>query len=292
MEKKEKFEFKNILNLHIKYVDYLISKTYLSHQDIKNIALSGSETEAEIRFLFQNIIPDRFRVTHGYILHAPDNVSEPKLSKQVDFIIVDNLVTNRIFSLDKNNGMEIVPVESVVGIFEVKRTLNEDILGKALEHLKSIIDTVGINKADPIHYLPGGIPLDGLTSGTHSNPLIGIISLDHDIPNNQTTAQKLFIEANKLKLDFITSLSGLMICPVDTPKDNLPVNFLIKNIRDNPDEYYCFLNENNVKQTTVLSRLFGYVSAYLANCTGKKINARNYFFNKRTWELIEEQVKK
>lgn len=280
------FNYKDILDLHIKYVDYILAKTYLSHQKVRNINLTGSEVESEIRLLFQNLIPERFRVTHGYILYAEDSISMPKLSRQVDFILVDNLVASKLFTLDKHNGMEIVPVECVVGVFEIKRTLTMDSFAKAAEHLESIVSAVSIKKDDTLHYLPGGIPLNGLVSGIHSNPLLGIFSLDHSLSNDQTTATHLIHKASFLKLDFIASLSGLLVCPVDTPNSDEPVNFLVSNIYDDPNRHYCYLNKQVVSQSTILSRLFGYINAYLANCTGRKINVKNYFFNKNTWELL------
>lgn len=47
-------KFNDIYGLHIKYIDYLIAKSLFSHQEAKNINLSGSEVENEIRVFFKN----------------------------------------------------------------------------------------------------------------------------------------------------------------------------------------------------------------------------------------------
>lgn len=279
------FEYKKILNLHAKYIDYLLEKTHLSHQGMRNINLCGSEVESEIRSFMQNLIPERFKVTHGYILYAPDNESEPRVSPQVDLILVDTLVTHNIFTLDKNNGMEIVPVEAVVGVFEIKRTLNSESFRGAVEQLKEIINTVNIPKSDKTEYLPGGIRLEGLQSSIYSNPLIGIISLDHDktyFDNKVEMAQEIFKRANDSNLDFISSLSGMLILPMEEEGDQ----FLVLNFRDKEDQYYAYLNQSNATQVSIISRFIGYICAYLAQCTGRKVNVWNYFFNKTTWEKI------
>lgn len=280
---EENFKFKDILNLHIKYTDYLLQKSYLSHQSVKNINLSGDEIENEIRFLFKSILPERFKVTHGYILFAKDNENEPIISNQVDMIIVDTLVSHKIFTLDKENGMEIVPVESVVGVFEIKRTLNKTSLQSALNQLQKIITKVDIKKDDETHYLAGGLKCNGLISGIYSNPILGILALDYDLPNQAESIS--MIAKKKLRLDIIASLNGLLISPCDDPSKKSVVNIKVENIRKE-EGYYMFLDKKTIHETGVLSRIMGYVLAYLANCSGRRIDVRSYFFNKKTWKLL------
>lgn len=283
MEKKT-FQFKDILDLHLKYTDYLLKKSYLSHQSVKNINLSGSEVESEIRFLFKNLLPERFKVTHGYIMFAEYNNTEPVISPQIDMMIVDTLVPHKILNLDKENGMEIVPAESVVAIFEIKRTLNEKSLKSALSQINKIINKTKIRKDDEEHYLPGGLKLQGLASGIYSNPLLGILSLDYDF----TEPKKMIklISDKKLGMDIIASLNGLLIATCEDPKDTSVVNFHIKNIRKE-EGYYAYLDKKVVEEAGVLSRIFGYILGYLANCSGRKIDGRNYFFNEKTWKLLD-----
>jgi len=81
--------------------------------------------------------------------------------------------------------MEIVPVESVVAIFEIKRTLNKkSLLGNnkeigAIQHINNIVSKVKISKYNREQYLPGGIKLNSLKGGYMSNPLLGILGIEH-----------------------------------------------------------------------------------------------------------------
>jgi len=173
MDKKP--TFKDIFNVNIRYLEYLLAKSYLSHQYLKNIKLTGDQVESEFRKMFSSLLPRRYKVTHGYIASAPNKEEEPIVSHQVDMIIVDTLVPHSIFVIE-DDGMELVPIESVVGIFEIKRTIDPDILDKALDHLFDIQTDLNIKKTDSKKYFPTGIQGIGVM---YSNPLIGILSLVH-----------------------------------------------------------------------------------------------------------------
>lgn len=277
--------FNEMYGLHIKYVDYLIAKSMFSHQEAKNIALSGSEVENEIRLFFKNMLPPRFRVTHGYILFAANNIDDPKLSPQVDLIIVDDFVMSKVFTLDKENGMEIIPVEAVVGIFEIKRTANKEQLEKAFIHIEKIINSVNIKKDNNKHYMAGGIETPDFNTSIHSNPFIGIISLTHDLTlineNNEwkDIDDKQYI---KLQLDAIFSFSGMAILNVDENNQFKP--YLVRTT-DYVPKFRCMVTNsdpNPVRQSGIISRFFGYLIAYLTDCTGKRMNISNYFFHNST----------
>jgi len=293
--------YKDIFNLNIKYIEFLLEKSLFSHQYIKNISISGSFVENEIREIFRNVLPKRFHVTHGYIVSAPNQETEPVVSPQIDMIIVDTLVPHSIFIVDKQNGMEIVPKEAVVGIFEIKRTLNKSSLAGtktqkgALQHLDEIISEIGITKSDSKKFLPGGIEIktgQGLTGGFSNNPIIGIIGLEHaeslciDLPPitigkaHSNTLSGIWIKSpHKPKVDIIASLDGFLYSIIeDTP----PYNLLVENTRKEGKVYkYGHLKKNKEKsQAFIVSRILGYVLAYLQNSTGKHSELQNYFFNK------------
>lgn len=274
-------KFNDIYGLHIKYIDYLIAKSLFSHQEAKNINLSGSEVENEIRVFFKNMLPRRFRIAHGYILFAENSVDNPKLSPQIDLIIVDDLVMSRVFTLDNENGMEIVPIEAVVGIFEVKRTLNKKSLNDAFQQLSKIIDTVNVKKDNQKHYLPGGIETPILNTNIHSNPFIGVVSLTHELtPVNERNEWRDINnkEYIRLQLDAIFSFSGMAVLNIDENK-----NFKPYLIRQGTAPDFAYLDTSTIKQSGIISRFFGYLIAYLTDCTGKRINIGNYFFHESTW---------
>ena len=69
--------YRDLFELNIKYMDYLIAKTSLSHGYLKNIQVTGAEIEYEVRDLLRNLLPRRFHVTHGYIVSAKNTDDEP-----------------------------------------------------------------------------------------------------------------------------------------------------------------------------------------------------------------------
>ncbi len=224
------------------------------------------------------MLPARFRVTHGYIISSISAHEEPSLSPQIDLIIVDELVMNKIFILDKENGMEIVPVEAVVGVFEIKRTLHQKSYDDAVSHLKKIIDSVRIRKDDEAHYFPGGIlsnNSNGFTIQTniHSNPFIGVISLDHNIEDMRKIS-----DIKSDIIDSIISFSGMAILNCDDNK----TKFKWYNIKKNPVPS-IFFDNTTIMQSGIISRSFGYLLGYLTSCSGRIINVDNYFFHASTW---------
>ena len=72
--------FKELYNTHLKYIEYLLERTHLYHQSLKNIKETGDDVEVEIRNLIKYFLPNRFRITHGYIVGIKDNYSEPIIS--------------------------------------------------------------------------------------------------------------------------------------------------------------------------------------------------------------------
>jgi hypothetical protein len=290
---KEKLSFKDLVDLNIKYVEYLRGKTYVTHQYVRNVKEAGGEVESEVRKLIRSFVPARFKVTHGYIVAASSQAAEPRVSPQVDVLVVDTLVPHSIFVFDDRTGMEVVPVESVVGVLEVKRTLNKrSLLGTkkekgACEQLHDIVHSVGITKEEPSRYLPGGVPLSGVISGgSFSNPIIGIITIDHEAslcePEKTDHIDKIRVEAIKAgrfaPVDLIGSLNGMMYALVDSQP---PHNFRLVNQRlpDEQYEYRLVTDSQSRSKTYVVSRIFGYILAYVQNSCGRRADVESYFFN-------------
>jgi hypothetical protein len=278
--------YRDLFEVHLKYVDYVRSKSLLVHQYFQNIAATGSGVEVEVRRILQNLLPSRFKVTHGYIVASPSRTEEPSVSPQTDVIVVDTLVPHSLFVVDDAHGVELVPVEAVVGVLEVKRTLTKASIHEAVVHLRAIRDAVSISKTDPTQYLPGGASVDdSLNAPYHCNPLIGIIGInaDEEVVANPSLA---IVEANgiaplvpdALDLDIVSAFSGIMVATADPA---VPQTVTIANPRVVGTLYpWADLSvREGVEPRAVFAHTLGFIRAYVGTCCGRAAPADTYFFN-------------
>lgn len=121
MQTKEVAVIDQIYKLFLDELQFFENNSYFAHQEMKNIDDCGELVELAIRKLLSEIIGERFKITHGYI-YSPIH---KKLSRQTDIIITDKLVTHSLKKFEYLDNLEIVPIEAVVGIFEIKRTLDK-----------------------------------------------------------------------------------------------------------------------------------------------------------------------
>lgn len=281
--------YKDIFNLNLKYIEYLLEKTSLTQGYIRNLNVTGSEIEQEVRHLLRNILPQRFHVTHGYIISAPNKAEEPAVSPQVDVIIVDTMVPHSIFIVDQHSGMEVVPIEAVVGVFEVKRTLNRSsLLGTkkevgAIKHLRDIYNLVGIRKDDLRTYLTGGILIEPSITGNGylSNPLIGIIGVDHE----ENIGQELFARIKNGRIDFgmidiVFSIHGFLACTGQLLPDG-DVAVCPRLYRDEAEEFPLFAVYIHPPRTQIeiVAKAIGFIVGYIAHTGGRIFDLDKYFFN-------------
>jgi hypothetical protein len=97
-----------------------------------NIKASGDEVENLIREKISLFLPERYLVKQGHIVN-----SEGRVSNQFDIIIFDRLNTPKFFE-SKNNTV-FYPIESVLAVGEIKKTLRKNDLidfGKKIKYLK------------------------------------------------------------------------------------------------------------------------------------------------------------
>lgn len=168
-------------NLYIKYIIEKSRNLWDLH-----ISESGEEVMNFVSDFLLALIPERFSIaTNSYIISSSENIEEGFItSPQVDLIIYDNLVGGLNLFYDPSGKIKLIPKESVLGIFEIKRTLTSTILNTAVKQLDNIISSVQINKCNSNNYFLGGMELgDGVRSTNNqyrSNPFIGIIGLKSD----------------------------------------------------------------------------------------------------------------
>lgn len=97
-----------------------------------NIKASGDEVEDLIREKIGLFLPERYLVKQGHIVN-----SEGKVSNQLDIIIFDRLSTPKFF--EAQNDSVFYPIESVLAIGEIKKTLREEDIvefGKKIRFIK------------------------------------------------------------------------------------------------------------------------------------------------------------
>ncbi len=278
--------YRDLFDVNLKYLDFIVTKTLVIHQYLHGIKSSGDSVESEVRELLRRVVPARFRVTHGYIVSASNAAEEPSVSPQVDVIIVDTLVPHSLWTVDDSQGVEIVPIEAVVAIIEVKRTLTEKALTEAALHLQKIRDRVGVEKYSNSGYLPGGVTIGAaLTSPYRSNPLFGIFGIIGD-PWLIDAPSERFKELVKstdiedkvpLELDMILSLDGTLVATADSGSSNYQPH----HVRVTGEVYP--VNESSARAghapRQALAFGLGFLLAYLDKSCGRMANIVGYFFN-------------
>ncbi len=96
----------------------------------------GLGNEQIIRELLKDFLPSRYGVAKGKIIN-----SQGDMSKHCDIIIYDRLNCPKLF-IDENNN-QILPIEGIYCILEVKTTLNRSILDKVFKNFLSLHSLLG-----------------------------------------------------------------------------------------------------------------------------------------------------
>jgi hypothetical protein len=277
--------YRDLFDVHLKYADYVVAKSYLIHQYLANISVTGSGVEVEVRAVLRSFLPDRFRVTSGYIVSATSASEEPSVSPQTDVVIVDTLVPHSLWLVDETQGIEVVPREAVVGVVEVKRTITPASLGSAVAHLRSIVSAGGLQKDLTTGFLPGGAEMGaGLSSPYRSNPILGVIGLatDADVDTDPIGVIQDAVtsadpdDPSDFPLDFVLSLTGSFV-GTGTPGD---ANFNAQTVRQGQQVEWRGAGPIVGQPPRVaLARGIGFVLAYLSRTCGRASDVGAYFFN-------------
>lgn len=284
-------KYKDLVSISTKKFKLLKHKSLVNHQYAKNIHESGAVIEREIRALFNEVLSSRYRATHGYIAVANSRIEEPILSPQTDLIIVDNFVPNTLYKFGNDDSMEIVAANSVVGVFEIKRTLSKESLfgsNGAVQQLSSIVEKVNLKKNNKSRFLRGGTAIDMediiYNAALFSNPIFGIIGLtcaknliDQESEKN---ILKLFEKEKNQRchIDIITSLGDFNIYPVND-KNEITMKLClngenVKYVMTPPKG-----SKEDIGEDMLISSAIGYILHYL-NCTvGRDSNLSYYYFN-------------
>jgi hypothetical protein len=281
--------YKDLFDVHKKYIELALAQSGVTHQVLKNVKSSGDEVEKSINHLLRLFVPDRFKIVSGYIVKAESWESEPIISTQLDTIIVDTLVPHQLFHFGTEEIHQAVPFEAVVGIFEIKRTLNKREVKRAYDHLCVNVDRLGISKTNSERVLPGGVGLKGFGGGLHTNPLIGILGLS--APRIKIKDRPKWLESwmEKPILDIMASMDGFtMVTSKPRPDGNDDVWFRHHQENESQKIKYLFPDgvvgcdgENLISAHLALT--FGFITTYLSLAAGRNLNFGHYFLNKNLW---------
>lgn len=136
---------------------------------IKHNLSDGRFKEDLIKMILE-VIPQRYSVSNGFIIDSEENTS-----KEIDLIIYDEVYVPRFFI----DTYAVIPIESVVGIVQVKTTLKKSELLSSIDNLNSI-DHLKPKKGGKIITASNGtiieekrsiLPLKILVTGKSTTPL-------------------------------------------------------------------------------------------------------------------------
>ena len=113
-------------------VDIIMALAHASDKELFVTNNDSANREAFCRLFLQGHLPPGFRVTTGEIIDCYSN-----LTGQLDVIIVND-VCPRMTIDTTNSVIAPVPADSVLGVIEVKTTLTQDALKKALSQMRPV----------------------------------------------------------------------------------------------------------------------------------------------------------
>lgn len=257
----------SIYKLFLDELEFFGKHSYFASQSMRNQDECGELIELAIRKFLREIVGERFKITHGYIYSSLNK----KLSPQIDIIITDKLVPHVLKRFEHLDSLEIVPVEAVVAIFEIKRTLRASSFKSAAEHLEKILKDVPLSKDRIESYLPGGIEIKSgagvsINGGNKSNPLIGIIGLQHEGGLDRKNLPWF--------IDTIFSFQGFLSAPKDNNSDSLKV-FAHRNSQA-VIEYKALFEQTEQGRIKLLKGFVSYLLRYLSEISGRNFEMNNY----------------
>jgi len=174
----------DLIEVHLKETEAIIAQSNLLLQKRKDgqsgeLKSAGNLIENYIRNLIDNISPDAIKVTSGYVVNSKTLKSEINLAQHD--IILAHKATPPLFSII-DDKIEIIPIESMVGIIEVKRTLTKSSLKDAYEQiLCSYNEIIKEFRKKDANYNTLSVTIKPGTTA----PLFGIIGLESELTHEE-----------------------------------------------------------------------------------------------------------
>lgn len=102
----------------------------VARQSIEHPGTKGTESENVWLKLFQLYLPKRYQAEEAFVVD-----SNGKFSQQIDIVIFDRQYSPFVFHFDSVN---IIPIESVYAVFEVKQAISAANIEYAIEKIDSV----------------------------------------------------------------------------------------------------------------------------------------------------------
>jgi hypothetical protein len=266
-------------------------------------------------------------MTHGHIVKVVDQYTKHIISKQIDVIIVDSNVLNSLFVLDPHSGLEVVPVECVCGIIEVKKKLMIDSLfgdvdakylasdsskffnarGNqaakvgALPFLFSIERQLSIDKTTKNMFVFSGQEIRGNLGVTvdgffRSNPLIGVIALEHDASLYASEPHDWLLERMRQfsasgslpHVDMISSLDGFLLTTAAVGSQGADHSMAFPSWPTGAWPSYAVLSRTRESGRFLLAQSIGFLVGFLDLIVGRRASVSSYFFHSELQKLVAE----
>lgn len=122
-------KFPSLMSLASKELKFSLEKTRLA---VEHNLSSGQVLEEAVRVFLRKHLHDGLGVTQGQVIDTSGNTS-----KQLDIIVYDAQSTPMLFTSEEQ-GHQLVPVEGVVGVVEVKSSVSASTLPAIIENMKSV----------------------------------------------------------------------------------------------------------------------------------------------------------
>jgi hypothetical protein len=231
----------------------------------------GEYREDLLKKFLHLYVPERFGISSGFII-----TSKGDISKQCDVIIYDKTYTPKIQNIE---NQRFFPIETVLGVGEVKSTINSiGELNKYLQKL-SLVKTLRKTIKDPVPYRRGGRaarnpnhkfdPNNIFSDNIFTFLLCHKLNFKIDINNIDYNGID-----SKLWHNMVLSLKDGLICYQGKKTKNLYFSFIREKVLDN----WFLQNEGKDLPTPIMVFLSG-ISYLINNTALLEINMEYYLTN-------------
>jgi hypothetical protein len=215
----------NLRDLFLDLQSEMIASLTTNRKHILHPGTKGDSSELKWLKLFEDYLPERYKVAKAFVLDCKGNLSE-----QIDIVIYDRQYSPFLFNKD---GAKYVPAESVYAVFEVKQDIDAPNVTYAAQKAASV---------RKLHRTSAAIYHAGGKYGPKKPPsiLAGILCLDcswkASFAKSVTDALKKLDKAGRLDLastlkagSFEATYSKTGKVKVDmSKKDNALIFFFLK----------------------------------------------------------------